>query len=224
MLRRMSSNSTVNGAWSAASWKWYRVRWCGPATVPIKCSKATTSGFERDIGRDDPTVAPLRLHQREYHHQHAEQSGADGHGRTEASVGFVLLGATTLHVRDLGIAQLRAMRALRLALRMAQPATGARLRAAYQPWRQKCSHYPRLPLSSRFAASRLNNHRSSPPWHRYFNSRYSSRPCRDPSRPMPDCLMPPNGATSVETTPSLMPTMPYSRPSATRQIRPTSRA
>src|SRR5690625_2431125 len=124
MLRRMSSNSTVNGAWSAASWKWYRVRWCGPATVPIKCSKATTSGFERDIGRDDPTVAPLRLHQREYHHQKAEQSCADGHGRPEASVGFFLLGATTLHVRDLGSAQLRAMRASPSGWRSPQRAHG----------------------------------------------------------------------------------------------------
>ena len=37
---------------------------------------------------------------------------------------------------------------------------------------------------------------------------------------MPDSFMPPNGATSVEMMPVLMPTMPYSRPSATRQTRP----
>ncbi len=37
--------------------------------------------------------------------------------------------------------------------------------------------------------------------------------------PMPLSFMPPNGAISVEAMPSLMPTMPYSRASATRQIR-----
>ena len=35
--------------------------------------------------------------------------------------------------------------------------------------------------------------------------------------------MPPNGTTSVEINPVLMPTIPYSSPSATRQIRPMSR-
>jgi hypothetical protein len=45
----------------------------------------------------------------------------------------------------------------------------------------------------------------------------------DPSRPIPDSFTPPNGATSVETTPVLIPRIPYSRPSETRKIRPTSR-
>ena len=36
----------------------------------------------------------------------------------------------------------------------------------------------------------------------------------------PDSLTPPNGATSVETKPVLMPTMPYSSASDTRQMRP----
>ena len=49
-------------------------------------------------------------------------------------------------------------------------------------------------------------------------------PYLEPSRPEPDSFTPPNGATSVEMMPSLMPTMPYSRPSATRQMRPMSRA
>ena len=35
--------------------------------------------------------------------------------------------------------------------------------------------------------------------------------------------MPPNGATSVEMNPVLMPTMPNSSASATRHTRPTSR-
>ena len=48
-------------------------------------------------------------------------------------------------------------------------------------------------------------------------------PYFEPSRPMPDSFMPPNGATSVEMKPVLMPTMPYSSASATRQTRPTSR-
>ena len=44
-------------------------------------------------------------------------------------------------------------------------------------------------------------------------------PYFDPSRPMPDSFTPPNGATSVEMMPVLMPTMPYSSASATRQTR-----
>jgi hypothetical protein len=35
--------------------------------------------------------------------------------------------------------------------------------------------------------------------------------------------MPPKGAISVEMMPSLMPTMPHSSPSATRQMPPQSR-
>ena len=58
---------------------------------------------------------------------------------------------------------------------------------------------------------------------RYLISRYSSMPYLEPSRPMPDCLMPPNGATSFEIRPVLMPTMPYSSASPTRQQRPMSR-
>jgi len=40
---------------------------------------------------------------------------------------------------------------------------------------------------------------------------------------MPLSFMPPKGAISVEMRPSLMPTMPYSSASATRQMRPMSR-
>ena len=58
---------------------------------------------------------------------------------------------------------------------------------------------------------------------RYLISSHSSIPYFEPSRPMPDSLTPPNGATSVEMTPVLMPTIPYSSPSETRQMRPTSR-
>ena len=56
---------------------------------------------------------------------------------------------------------------------------------------------------------RYGDHRgSSPPTATYFSSSHSSSPYFDPSRPMPDSFMPPNGATSVETNPVLMPTMP----------------
>ena len=53
-----------------------------------------------------------------------------------------------------------------------------------------------------------------PPMHRYLISRKSSMPYFEPSRPMPDSFMPPNGATSVEMMPVLMPTMPSSSCSA----------
>jgi hypothetical protein len=47
-------------------------------------------------------------------------------------------------------------------------------------------------------------------------------PYFEPSWPMPLSFMPPNGAISVEMRPSLMPTLPYSRSSARRQMRPMS--
>jgi hypothetical protein len=53
----------------------------------------------------------------------------------------------------------------------------------------------------------------------YFVSRYSSIPSIPPSRPKPDCLTPPNGAAGSEITPRFTPTIPASRPSATRSAR-----
>ena len=67
------------------------------------------------------------------------------------------------------------------------------------------------------------SYRSMPPMQRYLTSRNSSMPYFEPSRPMPLSFMPPKGAISVEMMPSLMPTMPYSSASATRQMRPMSR-
>jgi hypothetical protein len=43
---------------------------------------------------------------------------------------------------------------------------------------------------------------------RYFSSSHSSIPYFEPSRPMPDSFIPPNGATSVETKPVLIPMIP----------------
>jgi hypothetical protein len=63
----------------------------------------------------------------------------------------------------------------------------------------------------------------TPPMQRYFTSMNSSMPYFEPSLPMPDSFMPPNGATSVEIRPVLMPTMPYSSASDTRQTRLMSR-
>src|SRR6266851_811751 len=80
--------------------------------------------------------------------------------------------------------------------------------------------------SSPEAAARrasYGHERQIPPMQIYFTSTYSSMPYFDPSRPMPDCLTPPKGATSVVISPVFTPTMPYSRASATRQIRPMSR-
>src|SRR5262245_4556903 len=58
----------------------------------------------------------------------------------------------------------------------------------------------------------------------YVSSTNSSMPWSEPSRPSPDSLTPPNGASSVEMMPELTPTMPYSSASATRNTRPRSRA
>nr|GEY87539.1 hypothetical protein [Tanacetum cinerariifolium] len=58
-----------------------------------------------------------------------------------------------------------------------------------------------------------------PPMWKALTSRYSSRPYLLPSRPRPDCLMPPNGATSIEMIPVLRPTMPNSSASPKRHER-----
>jgi hypothetical protein len=63
----------------------------------------------------------------------------------------------------------------------------------------------------------------TPPTAMYFSSRKSSMPYLLPSRPRPDCLTPPKGATSVEMIPTFTPTIPASSASAARKIRPTSR-
>src|ERR1700722_7787316 len=57
----------------------------------------------------------------------------------------------------------------------------------------------------------------------YLVSVNSSKPSWPPSRPIPDCLTPPNGAAGSETTPRLMPIIPASRASATRSERRRSR-
>jgi hypothetical protein len=62
-------------------------------------------------------------------------------------------------------------------------------------------------------------YKSTPPKHIYLISKNSSIPYFEPSRPKPLSLMPPNGAKVVEIAPVLMPTMPYSNASPTRQIR-----
>ena len=57
----------------------------------------------------------------------------------------------------------------------------------------------------------------------YFVSVYSSSPSWAPSRPMPDCLTPPNGAAGSETRPRFSPIMPASSASDTRSPRRRSR-
>src|SRR5580692_9478558 len=53
----------------------------------------------------------------------------------------------------------------------------------------------------------------------YCVSRNSSMPSWAPSRPRPDCLVPPNGAAGSETRPRLSPIMPKSSCSETRMPR-----
>ena len=53
----------------------------------------------------------------------------------------------------------------------------------------------------------------------YFVSVNSRSPSCAPSRPMPDCFTPPNGAAGSDTIPRLRPTMPASRASLTRRPR-----
>src|SRR4051812_35883361 len=63
----------------------------------------------------------------------------------------------------------------------------------------------------------------TPPMQRYLISSHSSMPYFEPSRPMPDSLSPPNGATSDEMKPVLIPWMPYSSADDRRQMRAISR-
>src|SRR6202007_2668281 len=53
----------------------------------------------------------------------------------------------------------------------------------------------------------------------YLVSVNSRSPSCAPSRPMPDCLTPPNGAAGSDTRPRLSPTMPASSASDTRRPR-----
>src|SRR5262249_25692764 len=53
----------------------------------------------------------------------------------------------------------------------------------------------------------------------YCVSRNSLRPSCAPSRPIPDCFMPPNGAAGSETKPRLRPIIPKSSFSETRMPR-----
>src|SRR5690606_39871470 len=71
-----------------------------------------------------------------------------------------------------------------------------------------------LPISERYLR---------PPRQTYLVSMYSSRPYLAPSRPMPDCLTPPKGATAVLMRPVFTPTMPASIAPATRHTRARSR-
>lgn len=61
-----------------------------------------------------------------------------------------------------------------------------------------------------------------PPMQTYFVSRNSSMPYFEPSRPSPESLTPPNGASAVDIRPVLTPTIPYSSASATRNTLATS--
>src|SRR5262249_43127061 len=56
----------------------------------------------------------------------------------------------------------------------------------------------------------------------YCVSRNSFSPSCAPSRPMPLCFMPPNGAAGSDTRPPLSPIMPKSSFSDTRMPRPMS--
>jgi hypothetical protein len=57
----------------------------------------------------------------------------------------------------------------------------------------------------------------------YLVSRNSSIPSKPPSRPKPECFVPPNGAAGLDTMPWFSPTIPVSSPSATRNASPRSR-
>lgn len=57
----------------------------------------------------------------------------------------------------------------------------------------------------------------------YWVSRNSIIPSCDPSRPIPDCFMPPNGAAGSDTMPRLRPIMPKSSRSDSARPRETSR-
>ncbi len=87
------------------------------------------------------------------------------------------------------------------------------------------SQDPKIQILKSSDSQILNFREEQPqiPRQRYLISTNSSIPYFDPSRPSPDSLTPPNGATSVEIRPVLIPTMPYSSASATRQMRPMSR-
>ena len=82
--------------------------------------------------------------------------------------------------------------------------------------RQRTRRWSRPRRTSARSAVRASRARI-PPKQMYLTSTYSSMPYLLPSRPSPDCLTPPNGATCVVMRPVLTPTMPASSCSAMRQ-------
>src|SRR5262249_12611482 len=75
---------------------------------------------------------------------------------------------------------------------------------------------PRAEKFLRDLAVRLHVHHAT---EMYCVSRNSISPSCAPSRPMPDCFMPPNGAAGSKTSPRLSPITPNSSFSETRMPR-----
>jgi hypothetical protein len=114
--------------------------------------------------------------------------------------------------------------AMSFSLRFEETLAELAVRQAYQSV-SRADHRPaRDPSVESVARNPLGSCCQIPPSARYLISRYSSIPYFDPSRPMPDCLTPPNGAASFASAGVFTPTIPASSASPTRKTRPMSRA
>jgi hypothetical protein len=129
----------------------------------------------------------------------------------------------------LGAARLDGIRDARASLpAMHQPQRRAARRGAIRPTTRGPSRLSSS-VSARCRSRRSGPRRAScgaqtPASRTYFSSTNSAMPWCEPSRPMPDCLTPPNGATSTPSNAVLTPTMPHSSASATLTTRRRSRA
>ena len=90
-----------------------------------------------------------------------------------------------------------------------------RYTAVWPTGRLRCTHLD----EARYGRSPVRTLQPPKPIATYFVSRNSSMPTLPPSRPSPDCLIPPNGAAGLDTRPVLSPTMPDSSRSDTRSAR-----
>src|ERR1700733_8658493 len=138
-------------------------------------------------------------------------------------IGAAQIGATEVFPRQVGPNQIgvRALRRLFDHTRVGPAAENLGERRLRR--RKGKGQRDRALLQKPTVATVVRHQRSIPPMQMYLMATKSSMPYLEPSRPIPDCFTPPNGAISLENAPTLTDTMPCSNASATRQTRPMSR-
>ena len=125
-------------------------------------------------------------------------------------------GKMAVHGPPGAVVRMKRIALARLDGRMKEPAstvspTSARRHVRRRAWSAECRR------------SRFRQHWPHQATDMYWVSRNSIKPTCAPSRPTPDCFMPPKGAAGSDTSPRLRPIIPYSRRSLSARPRFISR-